>query len=36
VTGSDNDGLLIAAGIALLLGGAALFASTKLAGRTLS
>jgi LPXTG-motif cell wall-anchored protein len=29
-TGSDSDGLLIAAGIALLLGGAALFGSTKL------
>jgi LPXTG-motif cell wall-anchored protein len=30
-TGSDNDGLLAAAGIALLIGGAALFASTKVA-----
>jgi LPXTG-motif cell wall-anchored protein len=29
-TGSDSDGLLIAAGVALLLGGAALFGSTKL------
>jgi len=30
-TGSDNDGLLTVAGLALLLGGAALFASAKLA-----
>jgi LPXTG-motif cell wall-anchored protein len=30
-TGSDSDGLLIAAGLALLLGGAALLGSTKLA-----
>jgi LPXTG-motif cell wall-anchored protein len=35
-TGSDNDGLLKVAGLALLLGGAALFASTKLARRPLS
>jgi LPXTG-motif cell wall-anchored protein len=32
-TGSDSDGLLIAAGLALLLGGAALLGSTKLARR---
>jgi LPXTG-motif cell wall-anchored protein len=35
-TGSDSDGLLLAAGAALLLGGAALFGSTKLARRPLS
>jgi len=35
-TGSDSDGLLITAGLALLLGGAALFASTKLDRRPLS
>jgi LPXTG-motif cell wall-anchored protein len=34
-TGSDNDGLLKLAGLALLLGGGALFASTKLARRQL-
>jgi LPXTG-motif cell wall-anchored protein len=33
-TGSDNDGLLAVAGLALLLGGAALFASTKVARPT--
>jgi LPXTG-motif cell wall-anchored protein len=35
-TGSDSDGLLVAAGAALLLGGAALFGSTKLGRRPLS
>jgi len=35
-TGSDSDGLLKTAGLALLLGGAALFASTKLNRRQLS
>jgi LPXTG-motif cell wall-anchored protein len=35
-TGSDSDGLLIAAGIALLLGGAALFGSTKLGRQPLT
>jgi LPXTG-motif cell wall-anchored protein len=32
-TGSDNDALLIAAGIALLVGGASLLASNRLARR---
>jgi LPXTG-motif cell wall-anchored protein len=35
-TGGDSDGLLIAAGLALLLGGAALVGSTKLARRPLT
>ena len=35
-TGSDSDGLLIAAGITLLLGGAALAGSAKLGQRPLT
>jgi LPXTG-motif cell wall-anchored protein len=35
-TGGDSDGLLVAAGIALLLGGAALVGSTRLARRPVS
>jgi LPXTG-motif cell wall-anchored protein len=35
-TGGDSDGPLVAAGLALLLGGAALVGSTKLARRPLT
>jgi LPXTG-motif cell wall-anchored protein len=34
-TGSNNDGLLVAAGLALLIGGAALLGSNRLGRRPL-